>query len=142
MENKSEIIDIIFENISSISQDYIEEKESNGYWYNHDDEKYFSYVVRDVKHKGFIATDIDFVFYSTTKNRLIFIDHKTRKSNLRPGQEKVFKLMDAIMRKQEYIKYGGFYVLEFEYSTFEDGNVWLKKPFDETWEDMIIPTKE
>lgn len=120
-------------------KDYIMEKQTQGYWYNHEAEEYFSFLLRDMKKPGLIISDLDFAFLSTNNNNFFLMDHKTHNAGLRPGQEKLYRVLDSILKKQDTVRYIGFYLLVFENSTFTNGKVWLKKPFVENWEDKLIP---
>lgn len=105
---------------------------------NREGDLYFSNLIRDVRKKGFIATDVDFTIYNINENRLAFFEIKTYNSEIKQGQGKVFELLDKIMKQQNEVQYLGYYLVTFENNTFENGNVYISKPYEENFEKMPI----
>ena len=110
-----------------------------GSYYWHDHEEYMSYKTHDFNFlPNFIATNLDWIFYSTFNNTLMLIEDKTLNKSLTQGQNSVFKLIDQGLNDCTFIKYLGFYELKFENFCFEDGKVSLIQQFRKEYPDITF----
>ena len=109
-------------------------KKGKGSYYEHSTEEYMSEQIRNFHfHLGdFIATNLDWVFYSEKSNRLMLIEQKVKNADLSNGQKILWSILDDALKHIEYINYLGFYELKFENTCFEDGQVKLIQLFTTT----------
>ena len=75
---------------------------------------------------GFLASDLDFILWNYKTRRLMLIEIKSHKANMRTWQERLFGMLDTIIKKGiEYvdppIEYYGFHCIRFENTCFQDG---------------------
>lgn len=94
-----------------------------GSYYTHETEEYLSAKIYKLNfiRGDFIATNLDWMFYSKSTKKLMLIDQKTENAGLSEGQKILFKMFDNMLKSSSEFEYLGCYVLQFEYYCFEDG---------------------
>lgn len=128
MKNNMNLTEIKKNFVENILNPLREEHSKNGY-YIHDNEEYMSYKTREFNFNDFIATNLDWIYYTPLSNTLMIIEQKSLGKTLSIGQKIVFEILDDSMKKIEYVNYIGFYELVFENNCFEDGIVTLRQLF-------------
>ena len=93
----------------------------------HERTKKFNLWVRDKlpdSSTGFVVSDLDFILHNWKTRKLMLVEVKTMKSKMEFWQEKLFKLLDELMKANAGnmgIKYYGFKCIRFEGTCFTDG---------------------
>lgn len=76
---------------------------------------------------GFMVSDLDFILQNYKTKKVMLLEIKTRKSDLKTWQKKLFKnihnwVLKGIDKDWEYL---GFHVIQFENTNFNDGKVYF-----------------
>ena len=76
---------------------------------------------------GFSASDLDFILWNWKTRKIMLLEIKTRNAIPRQGQKIMWKklnkwLADGIEKDWQYL---GFHLIQFEKTSFEDGNCYL-----------------
>ena len=75
---------------------------------------------------GFVATDIDFIFYNYETKQVAVIEVKTHNSTISFSQKEVLQNITKWIRKGiDGFKYMGSYLVVFENTFFNDGRCYL-----------------
>ena len=74
-------------------------------------------------YTGYYVTDLDFILFNFEKKIIMLIEIKTRNSNLKDWQQRIFLLVSKWIKKgiNEGWEYKGFHVIKFENTFFNDG---------------------
>jgi hypothetical protein len=77
----------------------------------------------DSKTKGFVATNIDYLWRNWKTGDWMLVEEKRHGSEIRFAQKIAFDILDRVC--QEDPQYHGFHVLIFENTSPEDGKIFL-----------------
>ena len=73
--------------------------------------------------KGYIATNIDYIWCNYKTRKYVLIEEKRYMSEVKKWQESLLKLIDCNLSKDK--NYHGFYLIQFENTSPEDGSIYL-----------------
>jgi len=80
---------------------------------------------------GYVATNLDYIWSNYNDGWWILIEEKRYSSKLSYSQKELFKKIHNIALKDD--NYKGFYLIVFENTSPDDGNVWINgKPSNRT----------
>jgi hypothetical protein len=87
----------------------------------------FMYKFRVEANNGFTFIDIDTILRNYEKQTFALLEIKCRQANLSYAQKKIFNEMDEFLKRGSCCgwTYIGFYLLQFEGTSFDDGAAWL-----------------
>ncbi len=76
---------------------------------------------------GYMVTDLDFLLYNYKTKKIMFIEVKTRNSDVKTWQKMLFKNINNWVKKgiDEDWTYCGYHLIQFENTNFEDGKVYF-----------------
>ena len=76
---------------------------------------------------GFCASDLDFILWNWKTKKIMLLEIKTRNAKMRKFQSIMFSLLHKWISKgiDRGWKYEGFYLIQFEKTSFEDGKCFL-----------------
>jgi hypothetical protein len=72
-------------------------------------------------NKGYIVTDLDFIWENYKTNEFMLIKEKRKMNKMTWVQEKQFKRIDSILKHSTYYK--GFYLIQFQNTNPDDGKI-------------------
>ena len=75
---------------------------------------------------GYMVSDLDFILYNYKEKICMLLEIKTRNSNLKDWQRRLFANLSKWIEKgidSDWL-FGGFHVVKFENSFFHDGKCW------------------
>jgi hypothetical protein len=87
----------------------------------------FMYKFRVEANNGFTFVDIDTILRNYTKQTFALLEVKCKQAPLSYAQGKIFNEIDAALRRGmgDGWQYLGFYILQFENTSFDDGKAWI-----------------
>lgn len=87
----------------------------------------FMYKFRVEANDGFTFIDIDTILRNYEKQTFALLEVKCKQAGLSYAQKKIFNEIDAALRRGmgDGWQYLGFYILQFENTSFDDGKAWL-----------------
>lgn len=74
-------------------------------------------------YKGYWASNLDYIWYNKHTKKWILIEEKRYKSGLTGTQKALFKIIKACAKTDP--NYCGFYLIQFERTSPEDGRIWI-----------------
>jgi hypothetical protein len=75
--------------------------------------------------QGFVATNLDYVWRNYKNNAWMIIEEKRYCSEPKRWQRDLFSLIDRCCKIDR--NYRGFHLLQFEYTSPDDGRIWLDR---------------
>lgn len=80
---------------------------------------------------GMCVSDLDLIIYNWKSKRLMLLEVKRKRRDLKKFQRHSFRQLDSYIRKgiesDPTWKYEGFHLLQFENTSFQDGKVYFDK---------------
>jgi hypothetical protein len=73
--------------------------------------------------KGFVTTNLDYIWSNYKTGRWMLIEEKRYKSTMTYAQIQQFKKLHAVAKQDD--RYYGFHLIQFENTSPEDGKMWL-----------------
>lgn len=74
---------------------------------------------------GFVATNIDYVWKNWKTGKWYLIEEKRFMSEPKEWQHNIFKMIDRLSKEDE--NYCGFFIIQFEKTSPEDGKIFVNK---------------
>jgi len=92
----------------------------------HENQKQMSDWIREKlpdSNFGYMVSDLDFILQNYKTKKVMLIEVKTRKSDCKIWQKKLFKNINNWLKKgiDENWQYLGFHLIQFENTCFKDG---------------------
>ena len=89
----------------------------------------FMYKFRSDANKGFVFIDIDTILRNYHKQTIALLEIKCKTAPLSYAQEKTFNEIDAALKRGmgDGWQYIGFFLLQFEHTSFDNGKAWLNE---------------
>lgn len=79
------------------------------------------------REKGYVATDLDFVWRNYLTGKWMLIEEKTYMAEPSSNQKESFRLLHGCIIKSGDKNYKGLHLIQFEHETPEDGKIFLNR---------------
>lgn len=91
-------------------------------------------------NKGFRATNLDYIWTDIRSKKWMLLEEKRNMAELSWSQSGQFHTLDNAVSKDE--NYIGFFLIQFENTSPEDGRIFITKKFDRENKETIEVSKE
>lgn len=91
-------------------------------------------------NKGFRATNLDYIWTNEYSKKWMLIEEKRHMAKLGWSQTGQFHTLDEIASKDE--NYVGFFLIQFENTSPEDGRIFITKKFDRENKETVEVSKD